>query len=756
MLKKTFSLRLLAACGVCLIVAACSNPEATKARHLEQGKAHMAAGRVEDAILEFRNALKIDQRYGEARYELAKAFEQTGNPNAAREYVRAAELLPENLDAQLKAGTILLAQREFELARKHADLALKIDPTSVEAQIIRAYTLAGLKDMEGAIAELERASESAPGDYRPYAGLGAVEAASGDMEAAEAAFRKAVDADPKSVPARLALAYFYWSVQKAAEAERTINEVIAEDQNNVAANRLLALVYAATGRASDAETPLLRLVNQKDMRAVLVLGDLYVGTNRPDRARQMYEKLREEQATREMGVARLAGLDFRAGRKTDAYAAVDQQLADTPRSVPLLTLKTQMLLADNRREEALETARKVAEIAPESSQAQFILGVAEAANRNTDAALAAQKEALRLDPNNAAAQLELSRLMLATGQTDEGLQLAQSAKKAAPQSALTHINVVRALLQKGDLRQAETDVKSLLQQLPNSSTVHALHGRILLAKSDVPGATRAFDRALELNATDVEAIAGRVAIDLSKKRPQDGRARIESALAKAPDNPALLLTAAQLERVDGKYDAAERYLRKAIEVDPTNIVAYNQLAGLYIGQNRLEEGKRELQELVRRRPDSIPARTMIAIIEQTQGRNDEAIKLYDAIVKETSTAAVAANNLAYLLADRGEQLDRAIQLAQSAKQQLPENPDVSDTLGWAYYKKGMPELAIQPLEFSVQKDPKNPLYLLHLGLAYAKAGKKDLARTTLQKALSLNANVDGAAEARAVLADLQN
>jgi tetratricopeptide (TPR) repeat protein len=247
-----------------------------------------------------------------------------------------------------------------------------------------------------------------------------------------------------------------------------------------------------------------------------------------------------------------------------------------------------------------------------------------------------------------------------------------------------------------------------------------------------------------------------VAIDMSKKRPQDGRDRIARALQQAPNNSSLLLTAAQLERVDGKFDVAEQYLRKAIDVDPTNIAAYNQLAALYIGQNRLEDGKRELQALVTRRPDSIPARTMIAIIEQTQGRNDEAIKLYDAIVKDTSTAAVAANNLAYLFADRGEQLDRAVQLAQSAKQQLPENADVSDTLGWAYYKKGMAELAIQPLEFSVQKNPKNPLFLLHLGLAYAKAGKPDLAKTTLQKALALNANIDGAAEARAVLAGLQN
>jgi tetratricopeptide (TPR) repeat protein len=161
-----------------------------------------------------------------------------------------------------------------------------------------------------------------------------------------------------------------------------------------------------------------------------------------------------------------------------------------------------------------------------------------------------------------------------------------------------------------------------------------------------------------------------------------------------------------------------------------------------------------LNEIVSRRPDAFGARTMIGMIQQLEGRPDEAIKTYDAIVTESSRAAVAANNLAYLYADRGEHLDRAVQLAQSAKQHLPENADVSDTLGWVYYKKGMPELAIRPFEFSVQKDPQNPIYLLHLGLAYAKAGMPDKAKVSLTQALKLKPDVAGADEARAVLAAL--
>src|SRR5690606_2870512 len=129
-------------------------------------------------------------------------------------------------------------------------------------------------------------------------------------------------------------------------------------------------------------------------------------------------------------VARLAGVDFRADRKSDAYAAVDAQLGETPKSVQLLTLKAQMLMVDGRRTEALDIARQAAAADPKSAQAQYVLGVAESENRNLDAGIAAHREALRLSPGMPGPQIELSRLLLADGQTDQALQFAQSAQKA--------------------------------------------------------------------------------------------------------------------------------------------------------------------------------------------------------------------------------------------------------------------------------------------------------------------------------------
>jgi tetratricopeptide (TPR) repeat protein len=143
------------------------------------------------------------------------------------------------------------------------------------------------------------------------------------------------------------------------------------------------------------------------------------------------------------------------------------------------------------------------------------------------------------------------------------------------------------------------------------------------------------------------------------------------------------------------------------------------------------------------------------MILEIQNKTGEAQKRYEAIVSTNQRAPVAANNLAWIYADNDGNLDVALQLAQAAKSQLPAIPEVNDTLGWVYYKKGLPALAIPPLQESVAKDPDNPIYRLHLGLAYARAGQKEKARTDLERAIQINPKFDGADVARQTLLALK-
>ena len=201
----------------------------------------------------------------------------------------------------------------------------------------------------------------------------------------------------------------------------------------------------------------------------------------------------------------------------------------------------------------------------------------------------------------------------------------------------------------------------------------------------------------------------------------------------------MLVLAARTWASTGDHAKAEEFLRRAIDADASNFEAYALLAQLYVSQKRLDEALAEYDRLAARQPGSSGPATLAGMILQAQGKEDEARKRYEAVVEKDPRAAVASNNLAWMYASRGEQLDRALQLAQAAKAELPDHPEVNDTLAYVYIKKQLGSLAIPLLRLAVEKQPDDPSFHYHLGLAYSQTGDKAAAR----KALEAGAEVEG-------------
>jgi Tfp pilus assembly protein PilF len=202
------------------------------------------------------------------------------------------------------------------------------------------------------------------------------------------------------------------------------------------------------------------------------------------------------------------------------------------------------------------------------------------------------------------------------------------------------------------------------------------------------------------------------------------------------------------------WAAAERTLKKAIDSDPTNLSAYALLGGLYFVQGRVAEGRAEYDRIARRQPRSVPAHTMVGMLLQAEGKTVEAKERYELVLSIDPNAAVAANNLAWIKAEAGGNLDEALGLALRAKARLGSHPDVNDTLGWIYYKKSMFPLAVRLLEQSVESADANSTHHFHLGLAYLKTGNEAKAKESLQRALKLDANFAEANEAKRALASI--
>jgi len=233
-------------------------------------------------------------------------------------------------------------------------------------------------------------------------------------------------------------------------------------------------------------------------------------------------------------------------------------------------------------------------------------------------------------------------------------------------------------------------------------------------------------------------LGGLVAVELKEKRFADASKRVESELAKRPDTVELLLLAGMVYDQAGEKAKAEQAFLRMVSVDPKSQTGYTMLAQLYIKQQRLDEARKQFEVIAKRDSRAIGARTMVGVILEAQGKREEAKKTYETLVADVPAAPVAANNLAFLYADDGQNLDTALQLASTAKKLLPESSEVDDTLGWIYYKKNLASLAIPPLEDSLKKRPSDPSVLYHLGMTYAKIGDKAKSRDALQRALKLN------------------
>jgi tetratricopeptide (TPR) repeat protein len=197
--------------------------------------------------------------------------------------------------------------------------------------------------------------------------------------------------------------------------------------------------------------------------------------------------------------------------------------------------------------------------------------------------------------------------------------------------------------------------------------------------------------------------------------------------------------------------SAEQLLRRAIEADSTLLPAYGMLAQLYLSQKKLDQARHEFDSMAAKQSRPVAALTMSGMILQSQGQTAQARKRFEQVLAIDATAPVAANNLAWIQAEAGEQLDVALQLAQRAASRSPDVAEITDTVGWIYLKKNQPHLAMPQFERSVAVDPKNPTFHYHLGLAYLQAGDAVRGRASLERALAAGPDPKTEAEIKQAL-----
>jgi Flp pilus assembly protein TadD len=87
-------------------------------------------------------------------------------------------------------------------------------------------------------------------------------------------------------------------------------------------------------------------------------------------------------------------------------------------------------------------------------------------------------------------------------------------------------------------------------------------------------------------------------------------------------------------------------------------------------------------------------------------------------------------------------LDQALTYAERAKKHAPDSPDVSDTLGFVYFKKELNSEALRIFKQLATDHPQNSTFHFHFAMALAKSGDKQAARDEANKAMQLSTTPD--------------
>src|SRR6516165_10199815 len=135
----------MTALATALTAVSCrKNPAQTKAKAVESAEKYLAAGEFGKAIIEYKNALKMEPRSAELQYKLGQAY--VANRQLHEAFLsssKAIELGPDYVSARIAQGRLYLAANQPDEAMKNAQGVLAKNADNTDAQMLLADAYAG-------------------------------------------------------------------------------------------------------------------------------------------------------------------------------------------------------------------------------------------------------------------------------------------------------------------------------------------------------------------------------------------------------------------------------------------------------------------------------------------------------------------------------------------------------------------------------------------------------------------------------------
>ncbi len=757
-----------------VLVAGCGGDIETR---MSEVRALQDVGQFTESIDELREILAISPNLPEANYRLGIALRQTGEPSRA---VWALQKASESPDYAIVAGLMLASVhstiQNHEEAIRAADSVLEIDPERMVALLIRAQSHVGAMQLDAAWEDTQRLLELYPDEYRVRALEATILSDLGRLDEAEAAaFRlkemSAASGDPElENRGCLAPAFFIEDKRKDREKaedlfedclekfpsdsfvvgqvmrffDRTgkrerstelIRKSVEAAPETLSLRSNLANRLSADGDLEAAEEVLVEAVDSFGSAAAWnLLAGFYRRTQNPEKALEAIEEVIE-----------LSGGGNDMLRFTQADILIDigeldraEEVADSLNEPTYARLiGGRILLEKGDAKAALEAFDAGIRHWPNNAGARYLAGLAARDLGDFDRAVSEFREAIRADQAATEAPLVLASIHLARGEYALAVNFANTYLKSPtrPQKEYAYLLGARALIKRGDYERARKAADALEAVAEKPQTAVIQRAAIDKAEFGYEAALATIEKS-GLDLLDPENL------DLLKiwseySLSSNGAAVLLKARAGAKRHPDSSIhrefLANVLARLDRPDDALESY-REALELEPENAAAIAGIATIEAKAGDLAQGVEGFDRAAELVPEEKSYAYSAAQLSLMAGDKAGGEKRLRQIVRGDPGHAGARNDLAWILAERGDDLDLALSLAEEARR-IDASYDILDTLGYVHLKRGESAAAIAALELSVESGGDSPSIRYRLATALDQAGEAERAREMLQIAL---------------------
>ncbi len=556
-----------------------------------------------------------------------------------------------------------------------------------------------------------------------------------EWEKAEENFKQAIAKDPKKLSHYQILLQFYEKQRNAQKLENVLNQMAEIFPEKPQVYIMAARYYQATQQfdkveplwqkvielSQDSALPVLQLIIYKEQRG-----------NIPEAlalAQEAHKKFPDDQKVQ----IRIASLLFEQQKFDESRELLDSVLAKNANLPEAQLLTARFLLQEKKYQDASNSFQQLIEEFPrwgapyyQLSLSQFLLG-------NIEQAEAALGKALELNRNEAKYFAFMAKIQQARGNFKESRDNAIASLRLNPKDPRVAIVLGRALIGLKEYKEAVSIFSQIHKAIPDDKVVLKDLATASLGSGDKENGEKYLNKLLAIDPANSRGLT----LYMGLKYPEDVKGAtsfIRKQLEKAPQDARILFLLGNMLSSQGENKEALHYLNSALEQQPDNPQIYIAIARIYKSLGDEDKAFEQYQSLLAKQPKHIPALMGAAEILETKGEVKNATDYYEKILEIDPVNAIAANNLAWLIAERDDgDLGRALQLAMIAKQAIPDNIQVIDTLGWVHFKRQAYSLAIGQFQFALEKSPNNPTILYHLALALDAHGELEEAKKIIQQ-----------------------